>query len=147
MRVETYLFGEIEVNPDQVITFPDGMAGFEGNKRYLLVHEENNTATASFTLQSLDDPALAFQIIDPAAIGFNYELALTDAEDAILQSPKGENLAVMLILFKRIEANDKEIGANFRAPIILNTQARVGLQKIIQNPRSNITISNLVSEI
>ena len=101
MRVETYLCGGVEVNPEQVITFPNGMAAFEDQKRYLLIHEEDKDAPVSFTLQSLDDPNLAFQIIYPAAIGFNYELALTDEETALLQSPAVEDLVVCLLYTSR----------------------------------------------
>lgn len=147
MRVETYLFGGVEVNSEQVISFPNGMAGLESSKRYLLIHEEGKGEPVSFTLQSLDDPNLAFQIIDPAAIGFNFELALSDEEEALLQLPQPEDLAVMLVLFRRTEGTDREIGANFRAPLIINTKLRVGLQKIINHPRSNLTISNLSSAV
>ena len=147
MKVETYLFGEVEVNPDQVITFPNGMVAFENNHRFLLVHEESEGAPVSFTLQSLDDPTMALQIIDPAAMGFSYELALTDEEGALLQSPRTEELAVMLVLYKREENQPQGIGANFRAPLIINTTARIGLQKIINNPRPNVIISNLARSV
>ncbi len=80
MKVETFLFGNVEANPDQVIEFPGGLLSFESNKRFMLIHEgEGGEEPVSFTLQSVDDPHLALQIIDPAALGFTYELALTDA--------------------------------------------------------------------
>lgn len=145
--VNTYLFGEIEVNPEQVLTFPNGLAAFENNKRFMLVHEEDKGEPLSFTMQSLDDPTLALQIIDPAAIGFAYELALTEAESALLQAPSLDDLAVMLVLYKRNESDTSGIGANIRAPLILNTKSRIGLQKIIDTPRPNVTISNLARSV
>lgn len=147
MKVETYLFGGVEVNPEQIINFPDGIAAFENNKRFMLIHEADKGEPVSFTLQSLDDSNVAFQIIDPASVGFNYELALTDEESAKLQSPKSDDVAVMLILYTRQEAGERSLAANFRAPLIINTQARIGLQKMIGNPRPNITISNLSSAV
>ncbi|HJW23814.1 MAG TPA: flagellar assembly protein FliW [Rhodocyclaceae bacterium] len=147
MKVQTYLFGEVEVDSEKVITFPNGVVAFENNKRFMLVHEDNQQEPSSFTLQSLDDPAVAFQVVDPVTVGFHYELKLTDAESALLQNPAQEDVAVMLILFKPEEDIPAGIGANIRAPLILNTKARVGLQKPIEQVRANITISNLASSV
>ncbi|MGM3015927.1 flagellar assembly protein FliW, partial [Bacillus cereus group sp. BC329] len=89
--------------------FPNGLVGFEQNKRFMLVHEEGKEQPSSYTLQSLDDPALALQIVDPVTLGFNYELALSDAEMAILQSPAAEDVAVMQVLFKQEEGGKAAI--------------------------------------
>ena len=147
MKVETYLFGAVEVSPEKVIAFPNGLVGFEQNKRFMLVHEEGKAQPSSYTLQSLDDPALALQIVDPVTLGFNYELALSDAEMAILQSPAVEDVAVMQVLFKQEEGGKAAIIPSLRAPLVINTKARVGLQKVMETLRSNITLSNLASTV
>lgn len=146
MQVETFLFGTVQVNPESIINFPNGLVAFENSKRYMLVHEEVNGEAASFTLQSIDDPALAFQIVDPTALGFHYELALTDAENALLQSPAPEDVAVMLVLFKQ-NGEQSAISPNLRAPLVINTRARIGLQKVMESLRPNITLSNLVHPV
>ncbi|WP_295002273.1 flagellar assembly protein FliW [uncultured Dechloromonas sp.] len=147
MKVETYLFGAVEVSPEKVIAFPNGLVGFEQNKRFMLVHEEGNAQPSSYTLQSLDDPALALQIVDPVTLGFNYELALSDAETAILQSPAAEDVAVMQVLFKQEEGGKAAIIPSLRAPLVINTKARVGLQKVMEQMSQNITLSNLASTV
>lgn len=147
MKVDTYLFGSVEVSPEKVIAFPNGLVGFEDNKHFMLAHEEGAEHPTSFTLQSLDDPNLAFQIADPSSLGFNYELALTDAENALLQSPAPEDVAVMQVLFKKEEDGKASITPNLRAPLVINTKARVGLQKIMETMLPNITLSNLVSAV
>lgn len=147
MKVDTYLFGSVEVSPEKIITFPSGLVGFEESKRYMLAHEEGAEHPTSFTLQSLDDPNLAFQIVDPTSLGFNYELALTDAENALLQSPAAEDVAVMQVLFKKEEDGKVAITPNLRAPLVINTKARVGLQKIMETMQPNITLSNLASAL
>lgn len=147
MKVETYLFGAVEVSPEKVIAFPNGLVGFEQNKRFMLVHEEGNAQPSSYTLQSLDDPALALQIVDPVTLGFNYELALSDAEVAILQSPAAEDVAVMQVLFKQEEGGKAAIIPSLRAPLLINIKARVGLQKVMVQVNQNITLSNLASSV
>ena len=146
MQVQTHLFGTLEVNPEKIITFPAGIVGFENARRFTLIHETEGGEPASYTLQSLDDASLAFQIIDATAVGLNYEIALSDAESAELHTPAIEDVAVMLVLFKQ-DAGAQGIGANVRAPLLINTRARVGLQKVIEHPRPNLTISNLSSAV
>jgi flagellar assembly factor FliW len=146
MQVQTYLFGAVDVSPEKIVTFPKGLFAFEDKTRFMLAHEEAKGAPASFTLQSLEDPALAFQIIDPAALGFSYELELTDEEDALLQSPAAEDVVVMLVLYKQ-EEEGAGIAPSLRAPLIINLKARVGLQKLLAQVATNVTLSNLVSKV
>lgn len=145
MQVQTHLFGTIEVDPNTVISFPAGLTGFESSVRYKLVHEAAEGEPVSFTLQSVDNPSVAFQIIDPTAIGFQYELELSDAERAALKVEQPEDVAVMLLLFKQETA--KHLGANVRAPLLINVKTRLGLQKVIGNCRPRITVSNLSSAV
>lgn len=147
MQVDTYLFGAIEVSPEKVITFPNGLVAFQENQKFMLAHENTEGQPTSYTLQSLEDPTLALQIVDPTTLGFNYELALTDAETALLQSPAPEDVAVMLVLFKTEEDGKSRVNSNFGAPLIINTKARVGLQKVMETMRSNVTLSNLSSAV
>lgn len=145
MKVDTYLFGSVDIDPEKIITFPNGLVGFEDCQRYTLVQESE--PGASFTLQSLDDPALAFLIVDPTTLGFNYELALSDAETALLQSPADEDIVVMQVIYKKEGAGQADIAPNLRAPLIINVRAKVGLQKVMETFRPNITLSNLASAV
>lgn len=147
MKVNTYLFGEVEVSPEKIIEFPRGMVGFEGCKRFMLAHEDGVSEPASFTLQSLDDPELAFQIVDPAMLGFNYELALDDAESALLGSPATDDIVVMQVLYRKEGEGAAGLGANLRAPLIINLRGRIGLQKVMETLRPNITLSNLACSV
>ena len=147
MKVDTYLFGSVEVDPEKVLTFSKGLVGFENCKRFMLVHEAGKGQPSSFTLQSLDDPIIAFQIADPANFGLGYELELTDEEVALLQSPAAEDIQVMQVLFKSEQDGKAAIAGNFGAPLLINTRARVGIQKVMGVCRPSVTLSNLVSSV
>lgn len=143
MKVQTFLFGEVEVNPENVIAFPQGLLGFENSRNFMLAHDADQSDPASYTLQSLDDPHVALQIVDSTTMGFHYELALSEAETTLLQNPAPEDFAVMLVLFKPEAETAPSVVANIRAPLLINIRARVGMQKEIEKLRSNITLSNL----
>jgi flagellar assembly factor FliW len=147
MKVETYLFGNVDVSPEKVINFPLGLVGFERSKCYMLVHEATSGPVSSFTLQSLDDAMLAFQIIDPASLGFSYQLELSDAENDLLGVPIPEDVLVMQVVSQSEEAGKKSITPNLRAPLLINTKARIGMQKIMERCVPNLTLSNLANPL
>lgn len=142
MHIDTYLFGKVDVSEQALINFPDGLPGFEQCKSFALIHESSNPSPTSFTLQSVDDAQVAFQIADPTSYGFHYELQLNDDEMAKLKVAAPTDIAVMLILFRRDE-NSGPIEASIKAPLIINTSSRIGLQKLIEYVEPNITLSNL----
>ena len=79
MQVYQSCFGQIEVDPDTVIHFPKGIPGFEDCKNYKLLHEDNK-APKVLWLQSLDDAAVSFTLIEAERLGLNYMLTLSDDE-------------------------------------------------------------------
>lgn len=127
MNIESPRFGTLIVEPGKIIEFPEGLAGFEDYRRFSLFHPDEGDVKY-FILQSLDDPALAFHIADPAQLGFTFEVALSDAESALLKLSDPGDAAVAVILWKD-QATD-QVRANLKAPLIINTRERLGLQHI-----------------
>lgn len=144
MQVATHLFGTVEINPNTVLDFPQGMLGFEGSRRYQLIHEESaGTPPVTYTLQSLDDPGVAFQIIDPTALGFEYEVELSDDETSALQLASPDDVAVMVVLFKE----EGKLGVSARSPLLINVRERLGLQKVLPRIEPKVTLSNLSTRV
>ncbi|MDP2810795.1 MAG: flagellar assembly protein FliW [Rhodocyclaceae bacterium] len=143
MKIETPRFGTLVVEPSRVIEFPRGLVGFEDCKRFSLFHPEGEKPSY-FILQSLDDPALAFHIADPAQLGFGYEITLSDAEAADLALSEGERSvpaasaqrAVVVILSK--ETPGQPVRANLHGPLIINLDTRRGLQHVFARLDYNV---------
>ena len=53
MKLETKLFGEIEIDESRIITFTDGIIGFPDMKRFLLIHDEESDNHFISWLQSI----------------------------------------------------------------------------------------------
>lgn len=149
MKIDTTRFGELEINPDAILTFPQGLIGFEGCKRYQLLHEDK-AGPVVFYLQSLDDPAVAFSIVDPALFGFNYELTLSDEEVVLLQAGGPADLAVVLMVYKPAGNMQEKallmggISANINGPLVLNLNKKLGLQKVLVGTHYDITLRDTV---
>lgn len=127
MQFNTFLFGNIDIGPTAILAFPQALPGFPASRRFTLVHEPADGEPASFTLQSLDEPEVALQIVDPTVFGFHYELVLTPDERELLQADNTDDVAVMLALLRREGA----LSANLHAPILLNTKTKRGMQKVL----------------
>lgn len=128
MNIDTPHSGSIEVAPDRVIEFPNGLAGFEDCRRFSLFHPESDKEGPPkfFILQSLDDPAVAFNIADPAMFGFNYEINLSDEESRTIDLADASEAAVVVLLVK----DDGGVRANLKAPLVINLRARRGIQHV-----------------
>lgn len=130
-------FGKQDVDPESVITLPEGMAGFPGLTEYKLFHEEGKPTV--FWLQSTDDPAVRFPVTDPSLLNVAYEVELSDAEQALLQLEDAADLALLVTLAKG-EQPSVGIHANLLGPILINTKARLGLQKLLSDVQSAVVI-------
>lgn len=131
MKIDIAKFGlkEVPVNPEAVFTFPQGLLGFEDCKRFTLFHEEGKPTV--FWLQSLDDPELAFSVVEPESIDVRYEIELSE-EDAALIDMKEPSEAVVVVILYRQEADGGKIAANTCSPLVLNTRSRIGMQKVLR---------------
>lgn len=136
INIDSPRFGTLQVEPSRVIEFPVGLAGFEDCKRFSLFHPEEQSPRY-FILQSLDDPAVAFHIADPAFFGFNFDINLTDAEADLLQLTDPDDVVAVVILTKG--SSSEPVRANLNAPLILNLATRRGLQHVFSTLNYNLT--------
>ncbi|GAB3250175.1 flagellar assembly protein FliW [Chitinimonas naiadis] len=126
MQVVTPRFGVIDIDENTVINFPDGLPGFEDCTRFKLLHEDVPEPKVMW-LQSLDDPAVVFSVIDTRRMGLHYQLTLSDEEAALIQLTDSENLALLLTLTR--DGTGAGIKANTQSPILLNVASRLAFQK------------------
>ncbi|MDO9103952.1 MAG: flagellar assembly protein FliW [Methylovulum sp.] len=139
MEIRTSLFGEQIIDPNTVITFPQGIPGFEDKTAYKLFHQDGNEII--YWLQSLDDEDLGFSVADPAHFNINYLFVLTDEEEQLLKLSDINDLAFLLILQKN--ENDGQqpmIKGTLSSPLVINTKTRLGIQKILPRIEQSITL-------
>ncbi len=144
MKVESHVFGTVDVADEKVIEFPAGLPGFEDRKRFALLHDETKEA-ALFLLQSVDDPDLVFSVTGPENLGVNYQFDLSAEETAALALERPEDAAIAVIVRKGDGDSPETAGlrANFMAPLVINVSARRGLQKIINRIACDVTLRSL----
>jgi flagellar assembly factor FliW len=132
MKIDIKQLGlkEVPVDPETLFTFDEGLAGFEGCKRFKIFHEEGKSSI--FWLQSVDDSEVMFPIVTPEALDVEYQIELSDADCTLIGLATAEDATVAIIVYRDEAANGK-IAANTRSPLILNLKARKGMQKILSD--------------
>jgi len=131
MKLQTTRFGEIEVEDEKLIYFPDGLIGFEECKQYFALYKEEKSSV--WWLQSVDRPEVAFILTDPLNFLPNYEPVLSGDDMKILQSEDPHELEFNVILV--VPDDPKSMTANLLGPIIINTSKRVGIQAVLRDNR------------
>jgi flagellar assembly factor FliW len=147
--IQTHQFGEININQDKIITFSQGLAGFEQLTRYVLCHEEGGDGIVHF-LQSVEEGDLVFSVGDPAQFGIHYQFTLTDAEMTLLELTDMDDLLILILLYRDEEkttGHREPVRGALTLPLIINTKARKGMQKIMQTLAPSVLLSEISSSV
>ena len=126
MRVASRLFGPLEVAADECYTMPDGMLGFAGEQRFVLLPA---TARGIFWFQSVDDGALIFLAIDPFEFHPEYEVDLPELPE------HGDEHTIVLTIVTLPRHKGDECTTNLQAPLIFDLRDRTVRQVVVQDPR------------
>lgn len=132
MKVVTKFFGEVELDDNKVIEFPNGIIGFEGFTKYAIMYDEDNDSETRISwLQSVEEPVLALPIVDPLAIVPDYAPLIEDELLKPLEDPADEDLVFFLAM--TVPSDMTKVTANMKAPFIINTKNCKGAQIIVDN--------------
>ena len=121
-------FGDLETKEEKIINFPEGLVGFPGLKRFILIDHKD---TLIKWLQSIDDPDMAFIVASPDILTSEYPINLDMTVRKYLQLENDNDIVVLLIL--RVEG--EEVVASFQGPLIINAQNMRGAQIVLEPPR------------
>jgi len=147
MRFDTTRFGQINVKSEDIIIFPDGPLGFPDCTRFTFIDEDR--AVPFRMLQSLDNPALAFVVVDPLIARPDYHFDVTRDDLKLIKTDTTENLLVYCIV--TMSRNIHEVTVNLQGPLVINPQHHLGHQfvlvdtdyttreKLIQNLDDSVT--------
>ena len=79
MLVKTKYFGEINLSEDKIITMERGMFGFEEYKKYTILFDSEKEGKANVSwFQSVEEPGLAFPVINPLVVKEDYNPVVED---------------------------------------------------------------------
>jgi len=129
MEMQTLRFGEISIEDDRIITFPNGVLGFPNHTRFALI--QTGTENYFFWIQSVDDPNLAFVITDPAIFFKDYEVPVREESQLELRLSDPAHVQVFVICNK---VGDWLTG-NLLGPLVVNSDNRLAQQIVLTDKK------------
>ena len=126
MKIESRPFGEIEIDEKKIITIKGGMFGFEGNERYALIGVDEQKPFQ--WLQCVDDPTIAFVVLEPESFMPTYVLKINAGDKAALGITSESELLTYIVAV--IPDDMKKITVNLKGPVLVNPKTYTGKQVI-----------------
>ncbi len=132
--IDTKPFGKIEVDEKQIIDFPDGIFGFEFEKKFVILDSKEQSPFK--WMQAYSESSLAFVIIQPADFMIKYELSVSPSDLETVKALKPDDLLVFAIV--TIPSDPSQMTANLQGPIIINPKEKIGKQAISLNDKYRV---------
>jgi flagellar assembly factor FliW len=124
MLIATTRFGSIDVKPDDIVTFPAGLIGYEACRRWVLLADAELDHVG--WLQCITTPDVAMAVVSPRRFLPDYEVHVSRSQIAPLEIHGADQAFVLNIL----AMSEGRLTVNLRAPLIINLDRRVGRQII-----------------
>lgn len=130
MQIKTKIFGEITIDDEKIIHFPNGIIGFPDLTDFTLIHDEEKGTGSIHWLQSLQEPAFAMPVIDPLIVCPDYNPEADDELFNILGDTQPEELLVLVTV--TVPKEITKMSVNLKGPMIINVTERKALQIIVE---------------
>lgn len=127
--ISSHVFGELTIDEASIITFPQGLYGFEWVKQFVLVGDHDDDMPFQW-LHAIDEQ-LCFVVIDPREIEENYDIDIPDQQLAIIKA--NEKTTFMALCIVVVPDKIEEMTANLRSPVIINLDKQLGIQVVLEN--------------
>lgn len=128
MKLNTKYFGEIDYETRDLISFPNGLFGFEDEHAFLLIPFKPDNQTL-LCLQSASTPALAFVLMDPFSIYAKYAPVPQPSELSFLGVEECQDLSYYTMCMVKSPVSESTV--NLKCPIAINADTRVAQQIIL----------------
>ena len=124
ITIELPRFGTFTYRESEVLTFPWGLPGFGGLRRFVALSLEGQEKFV--WLQSLDDVGVALPCVDPWQIFPDYAPQLPSYATSSLELGRPEDFVTLCVMV--VTPGAAEMTMNLLAPIVVNLRTGVGRQ-------------------
>ena len=127
VNLSTNNFGNLSIEKENIITFEQGLLGFEELKQFAIVAIDE--CLPFEWLVSVEDPIVAFPILDPTLLFSDYKPSLTK-DDLVLLDIKKE-IDVEMVCIVTLGETPENVTLNLKGPILINMKNKMGKQIVL----------------
>lgn len=130
---DTTRFGSIEIPESDVLALPEGLVGFNLYRRFTILKDPEQEPF--LWLQSLDEPDLAFVVVNPLLFFPGYDIKVKRSELSNIGLEDLSKAEVLTIV--TIPSNPMDLTTNLRGPLIVNVDGKLAKQFVLIDDRYN----------
>jgi flagellar assembly factor FliW len=129
VKIDTTRFGEIGIKESELILMQGPIFGFEHLSRFvLLLHNDD---TPLWWLQSIEDPSIAFVVVNPRIVKPDYNPTIFVEDLELLDIKSSDHTALLAIV--TVRSQPLRVTANLKAPILINAETRIARQIVLED--------------
>ena len=125
--VRSDLLGDFTIHPNSAIEFPQGLLGLSEYRRFALVRAGSDTV---YWMQSIDQSAILFLLVDPFAHFSEYSIEISPADVFELGATNPSDVVVLSIVTLPPPGSTDAPTANLQGPVAINLRLGRGKQVI-----------------
>ncbi|MBF0455030.1 MAG: flagellar assembly protein FliW [Magnetococcales bacterium] len=129
MEVQDTRFGTLKVNEEEIITLNGGLMGFPMSSRYIMFPYSEDSSF--FWLQSIDEPEIAFIVINPFDFFNDLVFEVADSDAASIGLERGEDVEIFTLVTIP-DGTPEEMRTNLAGPVVVNVNNRQGRQILVK---------------
>ncbi|HOJ47959.1 MAG TPA: flagellar assembly protein FliW [Bacillota bacterium] len=129
MLIKTKDFEYIEISEEDIISFPNGVYGFEDTKKFVILKNPENIWM--MYLQSAENEDPRFILLDPFMIFEDYNPLLPEGAFELLGASDKKDLNFFVVTV--VPENIKDMTVNLKSPVVINFDKKIGAQVILEN--------------
>lgn len=127
MIIKTKFLGEVEINKEHILLFPEGILGFEESRRFVLLPIPGNEVFQ--ILQDVEREFVSFVVASPWQFKEGYDVMIPDEDLLKINIKHQEQIEVLGIV--TLSDDFEKSSINLLAPVILNIEHRLGRQFVL----------------
>ena len=134
MKVNSRIFGEIEIDDSKIIHFPSGIIGFPEMTDFAIIYdEEKGKDTPIRWMQSIQETEFALPVMDPLLVMNTYDPEVEDDYLIPLGEMKEEEALVLVTV--SVPKDLQKMSVNLQAPIVINAETKRAAQVIVNTEK------------
>ena len=127
VKLSTSNFGNLSIEKENIITFEQGLLGFEELKQFAIIAVEE--CLPFEWLVSLEDPMVAFPILNPTLFFSDYKPSLSKDDLVLLDIKKEKDVEMFCIV--TLGKKPEDVTLNLKGPILINMKNKIGKQVVL----------------
>ena len=128
MVINTRIFGEVTVDDEKLIHFPNGIVGFPELQDFALIHDaEKENQGGIRWMQSVQEPNFAMPVVDPLVAKEDYNPTV----EYDLLKVIGDSTDPLVLVTITVPSDLTKMSVNLKAPIVINVESRKAVQVIL----------------